>query len=453
MINSVVKKVGRAKWRDGRLARPPGWSARLFILKIRLDINLQTSNSSCFSPHARKRVKEVTLRVRVFYHDKCFDGASAAALFSRFYRERIRSDKGVYWQRALIACQALEGKIGEASLGLQILAEERAAARDGLDIAVDALAHRSVPKAVTQLFRPDPLLLRVILAADCPLDPALVHRLSPELALTVARDEKAPAEIRLSAALRAARFGALKMARLRGLLLAESSASKGDPTLSQAQQFAAVAAASDPSDRVTRISAFANGFARSDRFTLAARLLAPALREITPDPSLAASALDVARLSLAAGDSAQAQRWVALVPATERRMLTLLFHLAAIPDEAADNPEGDVAEMAHSVLSLALFAALGKPVPPAAWVVLPPPSWTVADRLAAPAASWLDLAEAAQAKRVGETVLAAIIVASFRDRLSTDPVTLYAVISSLKRTGVERDARRLALEAALVAGL
>ena len=30
--------------------------------------------------------------MRVFYHDKCFDGASSAALFSRFYRERIRSD-------------------------------------------------------------------------------------------------------------------------------------------------------------------------------------------------------------------------------------------------------------------------------------------------------------------------------------------------------------------------
>jgi hypothetical protein len=34
----------------------------------------------------------VVLKVRVFYHDKCFDGASSAALFSRFYRERIRSD-------------------------------------------------------------------------------------------------------------------------------------------------------------------------------------------------------------------------------------------------------------------------------------------------------------------------------------------------------------------------
>jgi len=32
------------------------------------------------------------LQVRVFYHDKCFDGASSAALFSRFYRERIRND-------------------------------------------------------------------------------------------------------------------------------------------------------------------------------------------------------------------------------------------------------------------------------------------------------------------------------------------------------------------------
>jgi len=32
------------------------------------------------------------LKVRVFYHDKCFDGASSAALFSRLYRERIRDD-------------------------------------------------------------------------------------------------------------------------------------------------------------------------------------------------------------------------------------------------------------------------------------------------------------------------------------------------------------------------
>ena len=32
------------------------------------------------------------MKVRVFYHGKCFDGTASAALFSRFYRERIHSD-------------------------------------------------------------------------------------------------------------------------------------------------------------------------------------------------------------------------------------------------------------------------------------------------------------------------------------------------------------------------
>jgi hypothetical protein len=44
-----------------------------------------------FWPSGQKRIG-ADLRVRVFYHDKCFDGASSAALFSRFYRERIRND-------------------------------------------------------------------------------------------------------------------------------------------------------------------------------------------------------------------------------------------------------------------------------------------------------------------------------------------------------------------------
>lgn len=36
--------------------------------------------------------RERRLKVRVCFHDKCFDGASSAAIFSRFYRERIRPD-------------------------------------------------------------------------------------------------------------------------------------------------------------------------------------------------------------------------------------------------------------------------------------------------------------------------------------------------------------------------
>ncbi len=32
------------------------------------------------------------MKIRVFYHDRCFDGAASAAVFSRFYRERIRPE-------------------------------------------------------------------------------------------------------------------------------------------------------------------------------------------------------------------------------------------------------------------------------------------------------------------------------------------------------------------------
>jgi hypothetical protein len=36
--------------------------------------------------------QETALKVRVCFHDKCFDGASSAAIFSRFYEECIHSD-------------------------------------------------------------------------------------------------------------------------------------------------------------------------------------------------------------------------------------------------------------------------------------------------------------------------------------------------------------------------
>jgi len=41
---------------------------------------------------ATTRSERDQVKVRVLYHDKCFDGACSAALFTRFYRERVKSD-------------------------------------------------------------------------------------------------------------------------------------------------------------------------------------------------------------------------------------------------------------------------------------------------------------------------------------------------------------------------
>ena len=47
-------------------------------------------NSSGSSNLKRSGVQ--VLRVRVFYHDKCFDGACSASLFTRFHRECVKAD-------------------------------------------------------------------------------------------------------------------------------------------------------------------------------------------------------------------------------------------------------------------------------------------------------------------------------------------------------------------------
>jgi len=52
------------------------------------------------------------VKVRVCFHDKCFDGAASAAVFSRFYRERIRKD-AEFCYRGMIhrASQPFEGAV------------------------------------------------------------------------------------------------------------------------------------------------------------------------------------------------------------------------------------------------------------------------------------------------------------------------------------------------------
>ena len=38
------------------------------------------------------------MKVRVLFHDNCFDGAASAAVFSRFYRERIDATAELAYQ-------------------------------------------------------------------------------------------------------------------------------------------------------------------------------------------------------------------------------------------------------------------------------------------------------------------------------------------------------------------
>lgn len=56
-------------------------------------------------------------------------------------------------------------------------------------------------------------------------------------------------------------------------------------------------------------------------------------------------------------------------------------------------------------------------------------------------------------KRIGETVLMAAMIAALAETLTVDPVALFTRVSNLRQVGLEADARRLAVDAALGAEL
>ena len=55
-----------------------------------IDRTAPPGNARSFAFTHRGREKDI-VHVRVFYHDKCFDGACSASLFARFYRERVNA--------------------------------------------------------------------------------------------------------------------------------------------------------------------------------------------------------------------------------------------------------------------------------------------------------------------------------------------------------------------------
>ena len=66
---------------------------------------------------------------------------------------------------------------------------------------------------------------------------------------------------------------------------------------------------------------------------------------------------------------------------------------------------------------------------------------------------WVDLGDAAAKDRVGETVLLSLAGLDAAGLAGAEPLWLERSIASLKQVGLEKDARRLAVEAAIVNGL
>lgn len=373
-----------------------------------------------------------------------------------------------WWQRALIACQALSGDGAKASLGLSVLRAQGAPRDPAFDALIDTLGgnrHR-----VTKLPDPTPLRLTLLAAAKEMLPASVLAAAGPAALRAYAASEAVPIEWRLAAAERAALFGALTPERLgalysgieasearRAAVLADKTPA-ADP-VSRAILYRVARSNVTAKTRVAAITALLDEARQRDAFPLMARLLVAPIGELQPGDTSAAFAGLAARALLVAGKGEAARPWIDMAKSPELALVSTLL----IPPDASFDPAtalhaaiADLAEHNAAAASqqadllLALIVAFEPRLALADWTVLLAPPHAA---MMPSAAIWIDQDRAAGDKRVGETMLTSILMLQAGERLSLEPMVLSRVISGLNAVGRGGEARMLAFEAAIDGGL
>ncbi len=387
--------------------------------------------------------------------------------------ELIGRYPGPWWDRAQIACQALHKDTDKAQLGLSLLREKKVPR----DLVFDALVEATIGARsgkLEKLPEPTPILLSLLAAAKQPLPADALAAASPALLREWATNPAVPAGDRLAAGERAAALGSLTVDELReiydrldfkpeeraaALSQTEQAGPRARALLYEAARTQTVA----PAQAEALKALLAEGRKRND-FLMAARLAAPMIQALQPTNDLSWFAPDAARALYAAGKIAEARAWTRLGEAEGGASLWIVSRLAqgqngtvwqaGLLREAAQPAQGMEAtvQLRRAQMALTLLSAFDEPIEPE----------TIAPLLAAPptpgsplpnAVVWLDQGQAAGKKRLGETVLLTLVIARTGDRLTPDAIPLLRAISGLRAAGLEIEARALAVEAAIAAGI
>ncbi len=381
----------------------------------------------------------------------------------RRVEQDIASYQGVWWQRALIACQALAGDQAKAALGLSLLREQKVPPDPVFDALVAALGGHAA--RIEKLPSPTPILVTLLAAAKLPLPAEAAAAADLATLRAWAGNEKVPPAQRLAAAERAVSLGALPPAALADLYgkvefkpeelgqairQGKPSATPRDRALLYQVSRTDPAAAG----RATAIKALLADARKRGDFAAMARVVAPILADLPAGDELAPFAPEAVRALLAAGRADAAAPWLASIDPGQAPLLLGLARLASADRDDTALREAAAAggqrEPGQATTLLALAAALGQPVGPAEWAPL---IGTEHAATLPSAALWLDQQQAATAKRLGETVLATLILARQGEHLAVDPIIVGRAVAGLQAVGLAQDARALAVEAALGAGI
>lgn len=245
------------------------------------------------------------------------DNARACALAA----SQIDNPDSIFWQKAFIFCQALNGEHDKASLGVSLL-QETGDEDQAFYALVETLAGNPVP--VESLADPTPMHLSMARVSKTQLPGDVIASNRPGVLRTIATSPNATIETRLEAAERAEMTGALSVDNLRQLYTSISfseedlanplskAESEGGP-LSRALLYRASLIQTIP---VAQAEAAAKALSLGrdgGRYTSTVRVFMPVLKRIPPSTELIWFAPDAIRAFLIGGEKEAATPWFSLL--------------------------------------------------------------------------------------------------------------------------------------------
>ena len=437
------------------------------------------------------------------------DNARACALAGG----QIRTQDVDFWQKAFFFCQALAGEHDKAALGISVMRES--GNQDAIFFSlIESLASGTSP-TLTTLANPTPLHLAMARVAKAKLPSDVISSNHPGILRTIAISPNAPVELRLEAAERAEAAGAIPVDSLRQLYSSVTfsredlanplsrAESKGGP-MTRALLYHTSLTQTVPTAQAEIMAKALSSGRDEGRYASVVRVFLPVLKSIPPSAELLWFAPEAVRGLLLVGDTLAAEAWFALIRASalfNKEAGDAISQLMPVvrlmgSSEAAEwnttrltswwesvKDRKDAADDASLLYSL--FDALGEPVPSQSWeklisanaqkkVSMPNPSlWfrlieaTEAASLGTPEKKIATSSETASdavsdkivvappklRSRVAETILLSLLALGKDGPAGASPFLLRQVILSIRTAGFDKEARAMAVEAALAAGL
>ena len=288
----------------------------------------------------------------------------------------------------------------------------------------------------------------------------VVEKAEPALLVALARAPTSDVRMRTAAAEAALRLNAMPpdavvdVYRLQPEPSARTTPSEAaDPILRRARLFRAAEVTQAPELKARLLRALLDDARRAGIHVQTARMLAPLVGQLWPSFETGMLAEPVLEIAAAAGEYELARRWA--------ETAATLQHWLALVDLADPQPGRGRASGLAYVEELARRGRLGvnalhrlATVLDALDVDVPMGIWEAAGRTPQPASGYLpetgvlaDLAQSAQRKDTGRTVLVAMRALGPNGAEGANILALGDAVRALKRTGLEPDARRLAFEA------